>query len=90
MIADRWPDDVRLSDIEPLFTRQVCGQRRRPTSGPDFSWETRRATIHKSSDSKLHPALYLRFKRLLHGVVFVMHVRFHIHQKIGDPQKAGK
>jgi hypothetical protein len=25
--GDRWPDDVRLSDIEPLFTCQVCGQR---------------------------------------------------------------
>jgi hypothetical protein len=25
--ADRWPDDVRLSDIEPLFTCQACGRR---------------------------------------------------------------
>jgi hypothetical protein len=25
--GDRWPDDVRLSDVEPLFTCQVCGQR---------------------------------------------------------------
>jgi hypothetical protein len=25
--ADRWPDDVRLSDIEPRFTCQACGQR---------------------------------------------------------------
>jgi hypothetical protein len=25
--ADRWPDHVRLSDIEPLFTCQACGQR---------------------------------------------------------------
>jgi hypothetical protein len=25
--ADRWRDDVRLSDIEPLFTCQACGQR---------------------------------------------------------------
>ncbi len=25
--ADRWPDDVRLSDLEPLFTCQACGQR---------------------------------------------------------------
>jgi hypothetical protein len=22
---DRWPDDVRLSDIEPRFTCQACG-----------------------------------------------------------------
>jgi len=27
MMADRWPDDVRLSDIEPLFTCKVCGHR---------------------------------------------------------------
>jgi hypothetical protein len=43
--ADRWPDDVRLSDIEPLFTCQVCGQRGADVR-PNFSWEeeTRRAT----------------------------------------------
>jgi hypothetical protein len=27
--ADRWPDDVRLSDLEPQFTRQACGRRAR-------------------------------------------------------------
>ena len=25
--GDRWPDHVRLSDIEPRFTCQACGQR---------------------------------------------------------------
>ncbi|UQD96123.1 hypothetical protein [Bradyrhizobium japonicum] len=25
--ADGWPDDLRLSDIEPKFVCQVCGQR---------------------------------------------------------------
>jgi hypothetical protein len=25
--ASRWPDDVRLSDLEPKFTCQVCGKR---------------------------------------------------------------
>lgn len=25
--ADGWPDDVRLSDIEPRFVCQRCGQR---------------------------------------------------------------
>jgi hypothetical protein len=25
--VDRWPDDVRLSDIEPRFTCQACGHR---------------------------------------------------------------
>jgi hypothetical protein len=27
MSADRWPDNVRLSDIEPRFTCQACGKR---------------------------------------------------------------
>jgi hypothetical protein len=27
MSADRWSDDVRLSNIEPRFTCQACGQR---------------------------------------------------------------
>jgi len=25
--ASRWGDDVRLSDLEPRFTSQVCGNR---------------------------------------------------------------
>jgi hypothetical protein len=25
--ADRWPDDVRLSDIEPDFVCSACGKR---------------------------------------------------------------
>jgi hypothetical protein len=25
--ADRWQDDVRLPDLEPLFTCQACGKR---------------------------------------------------------------
>jgi hypothetical protein len=27
MSGDRWPDDIRLSDIEPLFVCQACGKR---------------------------------------------------------------
>jgi hypothetical protein len=27
MSADRWPDDVRLSEIEPQFVCRGCGQR---------------------------------------------------------------
>jgi len=30
------PDDVRLFDIEPLFTCRACG--RRGTDAPDFNW----------------------------------------------------
>ena len=25
--ADRWPDHIRLSDLEPIFVCQACGQR---------------------------------------------------------------
>jgi hypothetical protein len=27
MSAERWPDEVRLSDIEPRFTCTACGKR---------------------------------------------------------------
>jgi ATP-dependent DNA ligase len=27
MNADRWPDDVRISDVEPLFTCTACGKK---------------------------------------------------------------
>jgi hypothetical protein len=44
--ADPWPDDVRLFDIEPLFTCQACGHKGADVR-PDFGWveEARRAAI---------------------------------------------
>jgi hypothetical protein len=43
--GDRWPDDVRLSDLEPKFTCQVCGHKGADVR-PNFGWEeeARRAT----------------------------------------------
>src|SRR2546423_11281150 len=38
IIADRWPDDVRLSDLEPLFVCQACGTRPADLR-PNFHWE---------------------------------------------------
>lgn len=35
LTADRWPDDVRLSDIEPHFVCGVCGNREAEVR-PDF------------------------------------------------------
>jgi hypothetical protein len=35
--ADRWPDDLRLSDIEPRFVCAACG-RRGAEVRPDFNW----------------------------------------------------
>ena len=46
MSADRWPDDVRLSDLEPRFICRGCGQRGADVR-PNFDWEqeARRAAI---------------------------------------------
>lgn len=33
--ADQWPDDLRLSDIEPRFVCEACGQRGADVR-PDF------------------------------------------------------
>ena len=35
--ADRWPDDLRLSDIEPRFICSDCG-RWGADVRPDFNW----------------------------------------------------
>jgi hypothetical protein len=44
--GDRWPDDVRLSDLEMRFTCQACG-RRGADVRPNFDWEleTQRANV---------------------------------------------
>jgi hypothetical protein len=51
MSADQWPDDVRLSDIEPRFTCQACGQRGAEVR-PNFSWEqdARSAKVADAAD----------------------------------------
>jgi hypothetical protein len=38
--GDRWPDRVRLSDIEPRFTCQACRQKGADVR-PNFNWEKR-------------------------------------------------
>ncbi len=35
--ADRWPDTIRLSDIEPRFVCKACGKRGADVR-PDFDW----------------------------------------------------
>jgi hypothetical protein len=35
--GDSWPDDVRLSDIEPHFTCTACSKRGADVR-PDFNW----------------------------------------------------
>jgi hypothetical protein len=35
--ADRWADDVRLSDLEPRFVCRACGKRGADVR-PDFNW----------------------------------------------------
>ena len=36
--ADGWPDEVRLSDLEPSFACQVCGKIGADVR-PDFDWD---------------------------------------------------
>jgi Bacterial RNA polymerase, alpha chain C terminal domain len=36
--GDRWPDDVRLSDLEPKFVCTACGKRGADVR-PDFHWD---------------------------------------------------
>src|SRR5438876_597653 len=36
--ADRWADEIRLSDLEPLFICRACG-RRGADIRPDFHWD---------------------------------------------------
>jgi len=36
--GDRWPDDVRLSDLEPKFVCTACGKRGTDVR-PDFDWD---------------------------------------------------
>jgi hypothetical protein len=38
MSGDRWPDDLRLSDIESRFICGACGKRGADV-GPDFNWK---------------------------------------------------
>ena len=38
--ADRWPDDLRLSDIAPRFVCGACG-RRGADVRPDFNWNAK-------------------------------------------------
>jgi hypothetical protein len=35
--GDPWPNDVRLSDLEPRFVCKACGKRGADVR-PDFSW----------------------------------------------------
>jgi hypothetical protein len=36
--ADPWPDDLRLSDLEPRFVCTACGKRGADVR-PDFNWK---------------------------------------------------
>src|ERR1700682_2162507 len=38
--ADRWPDDVRLSDLEARFACKACGKRGADVR-PNFNWNAR-------------------------------------------------
>jgi hypothetical protein len=41
----RWPDDVRLSNVEPRFVCRLCGQREGADVRPDFQTRDKPDTI---------------------------------------------
>jgi hypothetical protein len=43
--ADPWPDDVRLSDLEPRFVCKACGKRGADVR-PDFNWNKDAGSHH--------------------------------------------
>ena len=49
---DRWPDHVRLSDIEPRFTFQACGAKGADVR-PDFDWDKKRSAARSIEDSRV-------------------------------------
>ena len=59
MSADRWPDNVRLSDLEPLFTCTACGLKDAEVRG-NFNWEQEQrrsrfeARVHQGSTGVSH------------------------------------
>jgi hypothetical protein len=42
--GDRWPDDMRLSDLEPRFVCSACGKRGADVR-PDFNWNKNLAAV---------------------------------------------
>lgn len=42
--ADRWPDGVRLSDLEPRFVCGACGHRGADVR-PDFIWNRKPVAV---------------------------------------------
>jgi hypothetical protein len=49
--GDRWPDDARLSDVEPRFIRAACGHR-----GADVRPASSLASASRKSSSTCFPA----------------------------------
>jgi hypothetical protein len=52
--ADRWPDQVRLSDLEPLFVCPVC-DRRGADIRPDWVWDKQAANPTTGLLRRLQP-----------------------------------
>jgi hypothetical protein len=42
--GDHWPDDLRLSDIEPRFVCRACGHRGVDVR-PDFNWNKKLVSV---------------------------------------------
>jgi hypothetical protein len=62
--SDRWPDYVRLSDLEPKFTFQACGHRGADVR-PQFE-PARTPLTQRLSASLTRLAAYVAFQELSH------------------------
>ena len=50
--ADRWSDQVRLSDLEELFVCQACGIKGADLR-PDYNWrKTRKSPVQNGGDDR--------------------------------------
>ena len=71
--GNRWPDQVRLSDIEPRFTCQACG-RRGADVRPDFDWNRKPvATMAVGSRQKFRLLDYLHCPAFLRLSIVCRH-----------------
>jgi hypothetical protein len=49
--GDRWPDEVRLSDLEPKFTCQACGRKGADVRA-NFDWEQEARRAQRATDQR--------------------------------------
>ena len=62
MSGDQWPDDMRLSDLEPRFVCSACGKRGADVR-PDFNWNRKLVAAMGYRLRHAQPALHPHYCR---------------------------